>query len=338
MSERPQGRESERGQSGPAEGQERGATSHARPFRFGVQLSRADTGAEWAELARKAEDIGYSTLFVPDHFGDQLSPVVALTAAADATTELRVGPLVLDNDYRHPVVAAKEMASIDRLSGGRSELGLGAGWMASDYEQSGIAMDAASVRLDRLAEALDVLDGLFGPGPFSYQGKHYQLNGLEGLPKPIQQPRPPLLIGGGGRRVLTLAAERADIVGVNPSIPSGRADRAAAQDGAAATTDRKLQWVRDAAGERYDDIEINMLIFACVVTDDPASVVEAMAPLFGVAAEDVGDHPHAWIGSVDQICDDLAARRERWGVSYLVVQGSEAMDAAAPIVSRLTGA
>ena len=312
--------------------------AHPRPFRFGVQLSRADTGAEWAELARKAEDLGYSTLFVPDHFGDQLSPVVALMAAADATTGLRLGPLVLDNDYKHPVVTAKEVASLDQLSDGRVELGIGAGWMSSDYEQSGIAMDPPGVRIDRLEEALDVLDGLFGAGPFSYQGKHYQINGLDGLPKPMQQPDgPPVLIGGGGRRVLTLAARRADIVGVNPAVRSGRTDRAAAEDGAAAVTDRKLRWVRDAAGDRYGDIEINMLIFACVVTDDRASVIEAMAPLFGVAPDVVGDHPHAWVGTVDQICDDLAARRERWDASYLVVQGPEAMDAAAPIVARLAG-
>jgi probable F420-dependent oxidoreductase len=311
---------------------------HSRRFRFGVQLSRADTGAEWGELARKAEDLGYSTLFVPDHFGDQLSPAVALMAAANATTELRVGPLVLDNDYRHPVITAKEAASIDRLSGGRLELGIGAGWMSSDYEQSGIPMDPPGVRIDRLEEALDVLEGLFGPGPFSYQGKHYQISGLDGFPKPVQQPDgPPVLIGGGGQRMLTLAARRADIVGVNPAIRSGRTDPAAARDGAAAVTDQKLEWVRDAAAERYDDIEINMLVFACVVTDDRASVIEAMAPLFGVAPEVVGDHPHAWVGTVDQICDDLAARRERWDASYLVVQGPEAMNAAAPIVARLAG-
>jgi probable F420-dependent oxidoreductase len=311
--------------------------SNPRPFRFGVQLSRADGGTEWAELARKAEDLGYSTLFVPDHFGDQLSPVAALTGAAGATTRLRIGPLVLDNDYRHPVVTAKEMASIDRLSGGRLELGIGAGWMTSDYEQSGIPMDTPGVRIDRLEEALEVLEGLFAPGPFSFQGKHYQITGLDGLPKPVQPQGPPVLIGGGGRRVLTLAARRADIVGVNPSIRSGQADRAAARDGAAAVTDRKLQWVRGAAGDRYDDIEINMLIFACVVTDDRASVIHAMAPLFGVPPEDVDGHPHAWVGTVDQICDDLTARRERWDVSYLVVQGPEAMDAAAPVVARLAG-
>ena len=312
--------------------------AHPRPFRFGVQLSLADTGAEWAALARRAEDLGYSTLFVPDHFGDQLSPAVALMAAADATTELRVGPLVLDNDFRHPVVMAKEAASIDRLSGGRLELGIGAGWMCGDYDQSGIAMDPPGLRIDRLEEALDVLEGLFSPDPFSYEGKHYRISALDGLPKPVQQPDgPPVLIGGGGRRVLSLAARRANIVGVNPAIRSGRTDAAAAQDGAAGVTDRKLAWVRDAAGSRYGDVEINMLIFACVVTDDRASVIDAMAPLFGVPPEIVGEHPHAWIGSVAQICDALVARRERWDASYLVVQGPEAMDAAAPIVARLAG-
>jgi probable F420-dependent oxidoreductase len=311
--------------------------AHPRSFRFGVQLARAAAGPEWAELARKAEDLGYSTLFVPDHFGDQLAPVAALMAAADATTRLRVGSLVLDNDYRHPVIAAKEAATIDLLSGGRLELGIGAGWMASDYEQSGIALDPASVRVDRLEEALDVLDGLFGPGSFNFEGKHYRVAGLDGLPKPVQRPRPPLLIGGGGRRVLTLAARRADIVGVNPSIRSGRVDAAAARNGAPDVTDQKLGWVREAAGPRYDDIEINVLVFACVVTDDRASVIETMAPLFSVSPEEVADHPHAWVGTVEEICDDLVARRERWDVSYLVVQGAEAMEAAAPIVARLAG-
>jgi probable F420-dependent oxidoreductase len=311
--------------------------AHPRPFRFGVQLSRADTSAEWAALAHKAEDLGYSTLFVPDHFGDQLSPAVALMAAADATTDLRVGPLVLDNDFRHPVVLAKEAASIDRLSGGRLELGIGAGWMNDDYDQSGIAMDPPGVRIDRLEEALDVLEGLFGTGPFSYEGKHYRIGTLDGLPKPVQPGGPPVIMGGGGRRMLSLAARRADIVGVNPSIRSGRTDAAAAQDGAADVTDTKLEWVRDAAGSRYGDVEINMLIFACVVTDDRASVIDAMAPLFGVPPEIVGDHPHAWVGTVAQICDDLVGRRERWDASYLVVQGPEAMDAAAPIVARLAG-
>jgi probable F420-dependent oxidoreductase len=310
---------------------------HPRPFRFGVQLSSAGSAADWAGLAREAESLGYSTLFIPDHFGDQLAPAPALAAAAAATTELRVGTLVLDNDYRHPVITAMDMATVDLLSGGRLELGIGAGWMASDYEQSGITMDDAATRVDRLAEGLTVLKGLFAPGPFSFQGKHYRIAELDGQPRPVQQPHPPFIVGGGGPRVLALAAREADIVGVNPAIRSGRADRAASHDGAAAVTDRKLGWVREAAGERYADLELQMLLFACVITDDRAGTIEAMAPLFGLSPEDVGDYPHAWVGSVDQIADDLVARRERWDVSYLVVQGPDAMRAAAPVVARMAG-
>ncbi len=312
--------------------------SHARPFRFGIQLSSAGSATEWSELAREAESLGYATLFVPDHFGDQLAPGPALTAAAAATTDLRVGTLVLDNDYKHPVVMAKEMASIDVLSDGRLELGIGAGWMASDYDQSGIAMDDAPTRIDRLAEGLAVLRGLLAPGPFSYQGKHYQIADLDGQPLPVQQPHPPFIIGGGGPRVLALAAREADIVGVNPAIRSGRVDRAAAQDGAADITDRKLGWVRDAAGDRYADIELQMLLFACQVTDDRAGMLDGLAPLFTMTPDDLAEYPHALIGSVDQIVDDLESRRERWDVSYLVVQGAESMRAAAPVVARLAGA
>jgi probable F420-dependent oxidoreductase len=311
--------------------------SHPRRFRFGIQLSAAESASAWTELAREAESLGYSSLFVPDHFGDQLSPGPALVAAAAATTELRVGTLVLDNDYKHPVVTAKEMASIDLLSDGRLELGIGAGWMASDYEQSGMPMDDAATRVDRLAEGLAVLKGLLAPGPFSFQGKHYQVADLDGQPLPVQRPHPPIIIGGGGPRVLALAAREADIVGINPAVRSGRVDGAAARDGAADVTDRKLGWVRDAAGDRYDDIELQALLFAFVVTDDRQGTLETMAPLFGLEPGDVADYPHALIGTVDQIVEDLEARRERWDLSYVVVQGPDAMRAAAPVVARLAG-
>src|SRR5918993_3064848 len=188
---------------------------HPRPFRFGIQLGSAPPGTDWASVAREAEDLGYSTLFMPDHFGDQLAPVPALATAAEATTTLRVGPLVLDNDYKHPVVTAKEMATLDVLSGGRLELGIGAGWMASDYEQSGITMDPAGERVERLEEAVAVLKGLFAPGAFSTDGKHSRIAALKGLPKPVQSPGPPLLIGGGGPRGLALARRGGDIVGIN---------------------------------------------------------------------------------------------------------------------------
>ncbi|HEY3142895.1 MAG TPA: TIGR03621 family F420-dependent LLM class oxidoreductase [Acidimicrobiales bacterium] len=310
---------------------------HPRPFRFGIQLANARSGAEWAELARKAEDLGFSTLFAPDHFEDNLAPIPALMAAAAATDRLRVGSLVLDNDYKHPVVTAKEAATVDLLSDGRLELGIGAGWMASDYDHAGIPMDPAAVRVDRLAEGIAVLKGLFAEGPFNYEGAHYKISELDGRPKPVQRPHPPLLVGGGAPRVLALAAQEADIIGVNPAIRAGRVNRAASRDGAAEVTDRKLGWVRGAAGDRYDDLEINFLIFACVITDDRKSVIEQMAPMFALEADDVGDYPHAWIGTTDEICEQLEANRDRWDASYFVVQGADAMAAAAPIVERLAG-
>jgi probable F420-dependent oxidoreductase len=310
---------------------------HPRPFRFGIQLSSAPPGQDWAALAREAEDLGYSTLFMPDHFGDQLAPVPALAAAAAATSALRIGPLVLDNDYKHPVVTAKEMATLDVLSGGRLELGLGAGWMASDYEQSGIPMDPAGVRVDRLEEAVAIVKGLMAPGAFNYEGKHYRVTGLDGLPKPVQS-APPLLIGGGGPRVLALAGREADIVGLNPAVRSGQVDAAAARDGGADVTDRKLGWVREAAGDRYGGIELTMLIYMAVITDDRAGTMAATAPLFGLEPEGLEHYPHAWVGTVDQIAADLEARRDRWDVSYLVVQGVDTMRAMAPVVARLAGA
>jgi len=311
--------------------------SHPRRFRFGVQLSTAASSAEWADLAREAEDLGYSTLFVPDHFGDQLSPGPALVAAADATRELRIGTLVLDNDYKHPVVTAKEMASIDVLSDGRLELGVGAGWMASDYEQAGIPMDEAAERVDRLEEGIAILKGLFAPGAFSYAGKHYTVTGLDGMPKPRQDPGPPFIVGGGGPRVLRLAGREADIVGINPAVRNGRVDGDAARDGGADVTDRKVRWIKEGAGGRYADLELQMLIFACVVTDDRAGTVANMAPLFGLEPEGLEVYPHAWIGSTDEIVADLESGRERWDVSYLVIQGPDTMRAMAPVVAKLAG-
>lgn len=310
--------------------------AHPRPFRFGVQLSSAPDAAAWTGLARQAEDLGFSTLFMPDHFGDQLSPTVALQAAADATTTLRVGALVYDNDYRHPVVLAKDAATIDLLSGGRLELGLGAGWMNTDYEQSGIPMDPPKVRVDRMVEAVAVLKGAFAEGPFDFAGEHYRITGYDGLPKPVQTPHPPLLIGGGLKRVLSFAAREAQIIGVNPTIPNGQVDADAARSGTATLTDQKLEWIRTAAGDRFADIELNALHYATIVTDDRKGTMEVMAPLFGVEPAEIEEYPHALIGTVDEICADLEARRERWGFSYVVIQG-DSMEPFAPVVARLAG-
>src|SRR5450631_1248337 len=187
-------------------------------FRFGVQLSKADSGPAWRATARKIEDLGYSTLFIPDHFEDQLGPLVALTVAAEATTELKVGSLVFGNDYRHPVVLAKEIATLDLLSGGRVEFGLGAGWMTTDYEQSGIAHDTSGTRIGRMEESLTIMKSLWSTGACTFAGEHYTVTGAVGAPLPHRRPHPPIIIGGGGRRVLGIAAREADIVGVNPSL------------------------------------------------------------------------------------------------------------------------
>jgi len=309
---------------------------HPRPFRFGIQTHNAATADEWSATARKVEDLGYSTLFMPDHFGDQLAPVPALMAAASVTTELRVGALVLDNDYRHPLVLAKELATIDVLSGGRLELGLGSGWMATDYEESGISYDAPSVRVDRFEEGLAVIKGLMGPDPFTFHGEHYRITAHNGLPKPLQSPRPPVLIGGGKKRMLSIAGREADIVGINPTMPNGAADAEATRSGTAEATDQKVAWVRAAAAERYDEVEINLLNFGCFVTDDREGLAEKFSPMFGIPAADLLEFPHALVGTVPQIIDALRERRDRWDASYIVVQ-HDSMDAMAPIVAELAG-
>jgi probable F420-dependent oxidoreductase len=308
--------------------------THPRRFRFGIQLHAGATAEAWRESARKAEDLGYDTLFLPDHFGDQLAPVPALQAAADATTTLKVGALVFDNDYKHPVVLAKEMATMDVLSGGRVEFGIGAGWMKSDYDQSGIAYDPPGVRVSRMEEGIEVIKGCFAEGAFSFSGEHYTITHLDSLPKPVQRPHPPFLIGGGAKRVLTIAGREAQIVGINPSIKSGAVDQAAAQSGAAGATDEKLQWVKEGAGDRYGDLEINLLQFACIVTDDRVGTAEMMAPLFGLDAAELETYPHACIGTVEQICESLQYRRERWDASYITFQG-DTMEAMAPVVAAL---
>ena len=310
--------------------------AHLRSFRFGVQLTHPLGDRSWADTARYLESLGYDALHLPDHFGDQLAPMPAMMAAAAATTDLKVGALVLDNDYKHPVVTAKELATIDVLSGGRVEVGLGAGWMTSDYDQSGIPLDPPGVGVSRLEEGIAVMKRLFSGDPVDFDWDHYQLSGLEGTPAPVQRPHPPFLIGGGGKRVLSIAAQEADIVGINPSMKAGVIGPDAAADATAEATDRKVGWVRDVAGDRWERIEINMLVMAAVSTDDRPGTAAMMGELFGVDAEAALEVPHVWIGSDDEICADLEARRDRWGVSYYVLQG-DSCEAMASVVQRLTG-
>jgi probable F420-dependent oxidoreductase len=308
-----------------------------RPFRFGVQLSGLATALNWREFARRSEALGYSIATMPDHFSPQLAPVPALQAMADATTTLRVGALVFDNDYKHPVVLAKELATMDLLSEGRVEVGLGAGWMATDYHQTGIPYDSPKVRVDRFEEAVTVIKGCFAPGPFSFSGTHYQITEYDATPQPVQQPGPPLLIGGGGRRVLSIAAREADIIGINATLTAGEVGPDAFATMTAAAVDDKVRIVQEAAGDRLSQIEMNIRVFMTAVTNDSAGAVAGMAQMLSVEPEMIEQSPFALIGSIDQMIEALIARRERWGFSYVIV-GEENLEDFAPVVARLTGA
>lgn len=306
------------------------------PFRFGVQLSKAGSAAAWRSTARKIEDLGYSSLFIPDHFDDQYGPLVALTAAAEATTTLRVGSLVFDNDYRHPVVLAKEVATLDLFSDGRVEFGLGAGWMTSDYEQSGIGHDPPGVRISRLIESLAIMKELWSKGEASYRGEHYTVTGGLGTPAPVQRPHPPVIIGGGGRRVLGFAAREADIVGVNPSLTAGYVGPEVLETTTAEYYDRRIEWIRQGAGSRFDQLELQCLTFLVQVVPDRVDAVSRLAAAMSVAPEHVEGSPIALIGTTDEITETLRYRRERFGMSYIVVHEAE-MEALAPMVATLAG-
>lgn len=306
------------------------------PFRFGVQLSRAPSGHAWRELARRIEGLGYSTLFIPDHFEDQFGPLVALTVAAEATTTLRVGSLVFGNDYRHPMVLAKEVATLDLVSEGRVEFGLGAGWMTADYEQAGLDEDPPAVRIDRMEESLAVMKELWSTGSCTFDGKYYRIDGATGEPRPHQSPHPTIVIGGGGPRVLRIAAREADVVGVNPSLAAGVVGPEVLAGTTPADYDRRVEWVRNAAGERFADLELQCLTFLVQIVPDRDKAIARLAAALSVTDEHVAGTPIALIGTVEQIVDTLRARRERFGFSYIVVHEAE-MEALAPVVAELTG-
>ncbi|MEL6892181.1 MAG: TIGR03621 family F420-dependent LLM class oxidoreductase [Actinomycetota bacterium] len=310
--------------------------THPRPFRFGVMAAKARSAREWTDTARKAEDLGYSALLMPDHFGDQLAPIAALTNAAAVTTNLRVGTLVFANDFRHPAVLAKETATLDLLSDGRLEVGVGAGWMNTDYATTGMTHDRAGVRIDRMIESIEVLRGLWGEGAFSYDGEHYTITEMDGMPTPVQAGGPPIIVGGGGKRVLSTAARMADIVGVNPNVGEGTVGPEAIRSMSADATDEKLGWVRDAAGDRFGDLEISILKFVTIVTDDQGAVAGKVGGGMGMDAEALLASPHSLVGSAEQIADELVAQRERWQGSYVTVQ-SDALESFAPVVAALAG-
>lgn len=307
-----------------------------RPFRFGVEMMAPFEGMSWEDSAKEVEALGYSTLFVPDHFHEGYGPITAMATAAMATTTLKVGPMVLACDFRHPAVLARELASIDVLSHGRLEVGLGAGYQETDYDRSGIPMDAPGVRVGRLIEHAQVLRLLFGSHPATFNGEHYRITDLDGTPKPFRQGGPPIIIAGGGKRLLSFAATNADIIGVNPSLPSAKDRANAGRNALEAAIEEKFEWIRAAAGERIDSLEFNAWLSVARVTNDAESLAEKMSPRFAAKPEDVLASPIVLVGNEAQIEDRLHHRRERWGYSYHVLQADQA-HSFAPIVQRLTG-
>ncbi|HEY6745528.1 MAG TPA: TIGR03621 family F420-dependent LLM class oxidoreductase [Mycobacteriales bacterium] len=303
-----------------------------RPFRFlgpiGDGAGERVVGARaLAAEARKAESIGLDVLIRSDHLLEQHAPLPVLAAVAAVTEHVRLATFVLNVDLRHPAVLAQELASIDVISGGRLEIGMGAGWNQPEYAAIGLPYDPVPVRVARLAEAVRVLKGCFGPEPFSYRGEHFTITGHDGYPKPVQRPHPPLFLGGGGRRTLSLAGREADIVGLAPRPGDPRSYTAAG-------TAEKIGWVREAAGDRFDALEFNAYPSGgpVVITDDARGAAAERARQLGLSVDEVLDSPHVYIGSVAGLTEKILGLRERFGITSIMLDDYEA---AAPIIERL---
>jgi probable F420-dependent oxidoreductase len=315
----------------------------AHPFRFGVQLSNLPA-ANWREQVRAIESLGYATLFVPDHFSPALwDPTTMLGGVAAVTETLKVGTLVYGIDYRHPVIYARQAATLQLMSNGRHEFGLGAGWMVEDYEWAGLEYERPSVRIKRLDEALTIIRSMWSNETTTFSGEHYRVTDVP-LNLEVDSAAPPqILIGGGGRKLLTVAGKHADIVGINPMLPEGRITPEAALDLAPERMVEKLGWLRAAAedaGRDFDDIELNGLVFMAAVTDDPKPAHEMVAGNFGLSLEQIVDSPLLLVGSPAELVDKLEQRREQTGVSYLVIQGDDMAQLelfAEHVVAPLTG-
>jgi probable F420-dependent oxidoreductase len=285
-------------------------------------------------MVRHVEALGYSTFLALDHFVRGFDPIAELAAAATATSRLRVGSLVFDNDFRHPALLAKAVASIDVISGGRFEFGLGAGWLKEEYDQSGIPFDPAGVRIERMVEALHLIKQTFVEEQTTFHGTYYHVTDLILPPKPVQQPHPPIVIGGGSKRVLSIAAQEADIVSITTrALPDGAKDF---HDMTAEATDRKIGWVRDAAGDRFPDIELNVMSTSVEITDDRDAAAQRLANQFDLTPEEILGSPTVLIGTPDQIAETLMERRERFGFSYITVLEA-VYEEFAPVVERLAG-
>jgi probable F420-dependent oxidoreductase len=320
-----------------------------KKFRFGLHAFNASSAKEWRETAQRAEALGYSALHLADHyFGpgpleaatlhpvQDIAAIPAMAMAAEATDRIRVGCRVFCVDYHVPAVLAKEAATLDFLSDGRLELGLGAGWIEAEYRAMGVGWDRPVVRIQRLAELVSLVKAHFGGQPIEVAGAHIQVSGYSGVPAPVQRPSPPIMIGGGAERVLRLAGREADIVSLNFNNRSGQIGPDGAQSSTAEETDRKIGWIRDSAGERFADLELEISAYFTAVTNDVDGYSARVGRMFGMPQEAVLEHPHVLIGTVEGICEQLEARRERYGISYITVT-QRSLETFGPVVERLTG-
>lgn len=295
------------------------------PFRFGVQIHGLPVDS-WQDDVRQLEAMGYDSVFFPDHFGDQWDPTTSLAAIAGATEKLNVGSLVYDVDYRHPVVFAKAAATLQVMSAGRHIFGIGAGWMETDYVEAGMPYDRPGIRVSRLEEALQIITSMWENEKTTFEGEHYCVKEIARATDLQGQPRPPILIGGGGPRVLRLAGRYADIVGINPKLVEGKVTKDTPGDSAPERILEKIGWVREgaeAAGRNPDDIEFNSLSFVTAIMDDPSGLRAGLAQNSGMTVEQVADCPLFLTGSAQEIRERLEKRREETGISFLVIQGGD---------------
>ena len=303
-----------------------------RPFRFAAMATHARSAAHWCEVARRAEALGYDTLLMPDHITDQLAPMLALTAAAEATKTLRVGSFVFANDYRNPVLLSREAATLDLLSGGRLEFGIGAGWKTSDYEQLGIPYDTPKTRVDRMEEAVGLIKRLWTESHVTHEGAHYHIRDATALPRPVQRPHPPVMIGGGGPRILRIAAREAQIVSFLPPVDArGRHRIRAITVGSVAERVARLR-----RAKRFAELELNVIVLDARVTDARQPLLAAVAAHLKSAVTAVVATPFLMYGSRASLVEDLLERRAHLGISYIALPG-RAMRAFAPVVAELRG-
>ena len=321
----------------------------SKPFRFGVQSFNAESGIQWKEKARKVEALGYSSFHLADHIigpgpalersghpVQSLAAIPAIAYAAAATDTIKIGCRVFCVDYHNPVVLTKEAMTIDLLSDGRLELGLGAGWLTDEYKAIGLKMDPPGERIGKLEDVISGIKAYVSDAPLKVTNNTIDWQEFDGLPKPIQQPHPPIMIGGGSPRVLRLAGREADIVSLNFNNRAGIIGPDGVQTSTAAETQKKIDWMRQGAGDRFDDLEIEVGAYFTFVMDDAASTLAGFAQMFDLSESDMAHHPHALFGSVDSICEELEMRREAFGISYITVN-EDAMESFAPVVARLTG-